>query len=160
MTGLLLAIVGSVIASSIGREPTIAVKIARVLLVVSGLRVAAQGLIPAELANGVADIGSPYTRGHFVSGLVTGAAWLLGALLLVAPMRRDAEWRGLYVIGILLVAPTIAASMTLRGVLDAGLAQRTGNAIFMVWYVLMSVNLIRLGKRSEVPAGDGRAPAV
>lgn len=157
VTGVLAAIVGGTIAGSIGREPSIAAKIARVLLVIAGLGIAAQGVFPAEMVNGVVDIGSPSTRAHFLSGLATGVAWLLGVLALVGPMRRDATWRGLYLANIVLAGLTIVASLTLRGLLDAGLAQRIGNAIFMVWYVLMSMKLVGLDGR-RAPA-DGTAAA-
>jgi hypothetical membrane protein len=54
-------------------------------------------------------------------------------------------------ISLALVGGTVArsvlvllASLTLRGALPDGLAQRTGNVIFMSWFVLMSGKLIAL----------------
>jgi len=95
--------------------------LSRLLLVLSGLAIAGQGVFPADMTNGVADITSPYTRGHF--------------------MKRSAQWRGLRLISIVLVLLALVASFALRGALPDGLAQRLGNAIFFLWFVLMSLRL-------------------
>lgn len=94
VTGLLLAVVGNVIARSIDGKKSVSIIISRVMLIVAGLAIAGQGLIPAAMTDGVADISSPYTQGHFISSLVSGGAWILGALFLVGPMRHSREWRG------------------------------------------------------------------
>ena len=86
--GLLLAIVGAVIARAANTTPSLLRTLCAVLLVLSGLAIVGQGVMPAEMANGVADVTSASTRGHFISSLVSGAAWAVGALLLVGPMRR------------------------------------------------------------------------
>ena len=124
--------------------------LSRLLLVLSGLAIAGQGVIPAEMTNGVADITSPYTRGHFISSLISGAAWAIGALLLLGPMKRSPEWHDWYIVTIVLVSLTLVASFALRGVLPDGLAQRVGNASFLIlmsscmWFVLMSLKLMQL----------------
>jgi hypothetical membrane protein len=142
--GLLLALAGGVIAHSISREQSLLRSLSRLLLVLSGLAIAGQGVIPAEMTNGVADITSPYTRGHFISSLISGAAWAIGALLLIGPMKRSPEWHDWYIVSIVLVSLTLVASFALRGVLPDGLAQRVGNAIFFMWFVLMSLKLMQL----------------
>jgi hypothetical membrane protein len=142
--GALLALAGATIARAANPEPSPSRTLATVLLVLCGLAVAGQGLMPAEMANGVADVTSASTRGHFISSLVSGAAWALGALLLVGPMKRNPNWRSLYIASAVLVVLTLLASFTLRGTLPDGLAQRIGNAFFCVWFILMSLKLIRL----------------
>ena len=159
LTGLLLTVVGAVVAGAVGRRKSTASSIARLLLILAGIAIAGQGLIPAEMVDGVADIESPYTRGHFVSSLVSAGAWVLGALLLVGPMKRDARWRGWSMVSIALVLLTVVAAVTLRGALPAGLAQRLGNAVFLSWYVLMSLKLIWLGSESSVGQDEARRAA-
>jgi hypothetical membrane protein len=145
--GLLLALAGRGIAHSISREKSWSTRLAGSLLFLAGLAIAAQGVIPADMTNGVADTTSPYTRGHFISSLVSAAAWAAGVILLIGPMKRSPSWYGWHVVSIVVVVLTLGASLTLRGALPDGLAQRLGNAIFFVWFVLMSVKLIQLGRR-------------
>lgn len=144
VTGLTLAVVGDAIARSVGGESAFFVNLSRVMLIVAGLAIACQGLMPAAMIDGVADISSPSTQRHFISSLASGGAWILGALFLVGPMRRSSEWRGWHLITIGLVVLTVLASLALRSVLPDGLAQRLGNAIFMAWYVLASLKLVSL----------------
>jgi len=155
VTGLLLAVVGAVLAGAVGPKRSIAVSAARLMLILAGIALVGQGLIPAEMVDGAADIESAYTRGHFLSSLVTGLAWMIGASLLVRPMSRNERWRGWHVVGIALMLLTIAAAITLRDALPAGLAQRLGNVGFFAWYVLMSVKLVRSGAEA---AGNDEAP--
>ncbi len=143
--GVLLAIAGGVIAQSIGLERSRMINLACVLLVVAGLAIAGQGVFPAEMKGGAADITSPSTLRHFIFSLLSGAAWALGALLLVGPMKRSLNWRGWHIVSIVLVVLTLIASLTLRGVMPDGLAQRTGNIFFFAWYLTMSAKLIKLG---------------
>lgn len=141
--GFLFALVGATIARAANPQPSLSRTLATVLLVLCGLAVAGQGVMPAEMTNGVADIASASTRAHFVSSLISGAAWAAGALVLVGPMKRNPHWHSLYIVSAVLVALTIIASLTLRGALPDGLAQRIGNAFFCIWFILMSLNLIR-----------------
>jgi len=157
--GLLLALAGGVIAHSISREQSLLRSLSRLLLVLSGLAIAGQGVIPAEMTNGVADITSPYTRGHFISSLISGAAWAIGALLLIGPMKRSPEWHDRYIVSIVLVSLTLVAPFALRGVLPDGLAQRVGNAIFLMWFVLMSLKLMQLRGNGSGTARVGGAGA-
>lgn len=142
--GVLLAIVGGVIARAANTTPSPLRMLATVLLVLSGLAIAGQGAMPAEMVNGVADVTSASTRGHFISSLVSGAAWAVGALLLVGPMKRNPNWRDLHIVSVVLVVLTLVAAFALRGTLPDGLAQRIGNAFFCIWFVVMSLRLIRL----------------
>lgn len=142
--GLLLALTGGVVAHAIDREKSWSGNLSRLLLVLAGLAIAGQGVIPAEMTNGVADITSPYTRGHFISSLVSGAAWAIGVLLLIGPMSRNPEWRRWRLVSLVLVVLAFVASFSVRGTLPDGLAQRLGNAIFSAWFVLMSLKLIQL----------------
>jgi len=142
--GALLAIAGATIARTANPEPSLSRALATALLVLSGLAVAGQGVMPAEMINGVADVASTSTRGHFVSSLISGAAWAVGALLLVGPMKRNPSWQGLHVLSAVLVVLTLVASFALRGTLPDGLAQRIGNAFFCAWFILMSLKLVRL----------------
>jgi hypothetical membrane protein len=157
--GLLLALAGGAIARSIGREQSRLRSLAGGLLVLSGLAIAGQGVIPADMTNGVADITSPYTRGHFISSLVAAAAWSIGVLLLTGPMKRSPEWRSLRIVSIVLVLLALVASFALRGTLPDGLAQRLGNAIFFTWFVLTSLKLMQLRSdgSSNVHTGAGAA---
>jgi hypothetical membrane protein len=144
--GILLAVVGAAIARSANSTPSLSRAFATSLLVLSGLAVAGQGLLPAVMANGVADITSPWTRGHFVSSLISGAAWAVGALMLIGPMKRNPDWRGLHLVSLLMLAFAVAASFALRGRVPDGLAQRIGDAFFCIWFVLMSWRLMTIGK--------------
>lgn len=141
--GALLAITGSTIARAAHAAPSLSRTLATVLLALSGLAVAGQGVMPAEMVNGVADVTSASTRGHFISSLISGAAWAVGALLLVGPMKRHPHWRGLHIVSIVLVLLTLVASFALRGTLPDGLAQRIGNAFFCIWFVVMSLRLMK-----------------
>ena len=145
--GVLLAVVGAAIARTANTDSSLSRTLATVLLALSGLAVAGQGIIPAEMVNGVADITSTSTRGHFISSLISGAAWAVGALLLVGPMKRNPNWQGLHIVSVVLVVLTLFAALTLRGTLPDGLAQRIGNAFFCAWFVVMSLKLIRLAPR-------------
>jgi hypothetical membrane protein len=156
--GVLLAIAGAAIARSANTEASLSRTFATALLVVSGLAVAGQGVVPAEMVNGAADISSASTQGHFVSSLISGAAWAAGALLLVGPMRRNPNWRGLHIVSAVLVVLTLVASLALRGAIPDGLAQRIGNAFFCAWFVLMSLKLLSLEPRvadAKHSAGTG-----
>jgi uncharacterized protein YhhL (DUF1145 family) len=97
----------------------------------------------------VADITSASTRGHFISSLVSAAAWAAGALLLVAPMKRNPAWQGIHIVNGVLVVLALVASLALRGALPDGLAQRIGNSFFCAWFVLMSLRLVSLGSATE-----------
>ena len=119
------------IARTVIIQPSIFRIVVTLLLVVSGLGVASQGVIPAEMVNGVANVASASTRGHFISSLISAAAWAIGAFLLVRPMRRSSSWRGLHLISIGLVALTLASAIFLRGIVPDGLAQRIGNGLFL-----------------------------
>ena len=156
--GVLLAVVGGAIARTANEEPSLSRAVATVLLVVSGLAVAGQGVMPAEMINGVADVTSASTRAHFISSLVSGAAWAVGALLLVAPMRRNPNWQGLYLVSVILVVLTFVASFALRGTLPDGLAQRIGNALFCAWFIVMSLKLVLLESQAvkAKPSVGGR----
>jgi hypothetical membrane protein len=142
--GVLLALTGATIARTANPEPSLSRTLATVLLVLCGLAVAGQGVMPAEMANGVADVTSTSTRAHFVSSLISAAAWALGALLLVGPMKRNPNWQSLYIVSPVLVLLTLLTSFALRGALPDGLAQRIGNAFFCGWFILMSLKLVRL----------------
>ena len=144
--GILLAIVGATIARAANPEPSPSRTLATVLLALSGLAIAGQGLMPAEMANGVADVTAASTRGHFISSLISGGAWAVGALMLVGPMKRNPDWRGLHIASIMLVVLTLASAFLLRGMLPDGLAQRVGNGFFCAWFILMSLKLVRLGQ--------------
>src|SRR5262245_27748239 len=78
--GVLLAIVGATIARTANTTPSPSRTVATILLVVSGLAIAGQGIMPAEMVNGVADVTSGSTRGHFISSLLAAVAWVVGAL--------------------------------------------------------------------------------
>jgi hypothetical membrane protein len=155
--GLLLAWAGGVIAQSIGREQSKVRSLAGLLLALSGLAIAVQGVLPADMTNGVADITSPYTRGHFISSLVAAAAWSIGVLLLTGPMKRSPEWRRLRIVSIVLVLLAVVASFALRGTLPDGLAQRLGNAVFFAWFVLTSLKLMQLRSDGSSAVRTGSA---
>ena len=142
--GVLLAVVGVTIAREAQGTPSVSRTVATLLLAVSGLAVAGQGLMPAEMINGVADVTSASTRAHFVSSLISGAAWIVGALMLVRPMSRNPHWKGLHIVSIVLVVLVVAASIVLQGTFPDGLAQRIGNTFFCLWFVVMSIRLISL----------------
>jgi hypothetical membrane protein len=142
--GALLALAGATIARTVNPKPSVSRTFATALFVLCGLAVAGQGVFPAAMANGVADVTSASTRGHFISSLLSGATWAIGALVLVGPMKRNPNWHSLYIVSAALVALTLVASFTLRGALPDGLAQRIGNAFFCIWFILMSLKLVRL----------------
>jgi hypothetical membrane protein len=158
--GTLLAIVGATIVRAANPEASLSRILATVLLVVSGLAIAGQGVFPAEMANGVADVASASTRAHFISSLVSGVAWAIGALLLVGPMKRNPAWKSLRFVSLVLVVLTVVAAFALRGTLPDGLAQRVGNAFFCAWFVLMSLKLISLEPQSEAEQSVGARGAV
>ena len=76
-------------------------------------------------------------------------------------MKRNPNWRSLYIVSVGLVVLTLAASLSLRGALPDGLAQRIGNAFFWAWFVVMSLKLVSLGTHETgVPALSGRASSM
>lgn len=147
--GILVAISGVAIARAAATEASPSRAVASVCLALSGLAVAGQGLVPAAMSNGVADVTSLSTMGHFISSLVSGIAWAVGALTLVGPMKRNPRWKRLHVVSVALVVLGLMAALTLRGALPDGLAQRIGNAFFCAWYLVMSLRLMTLDARAE-----------
>ena len=145
--GILLAVTGATIAHAANAERSASRTLAMGLLLLSGLAIAGQGVMPAAMTNGIADVTNPSTRAHFISSLISAAAWALGALLLVRPMSRNPSWRSLHLVSPALVVMTLVAAIGLRGLVPDGLAQRIGNAGFCAWFILMSWRLVRLGKR-------------
>jgi hypothetical protein len=100
------------------------------------------------MQNGVVLVTSPYTKGHFIMSLIHGIAWMVAALMLIRPMRRNPDWRGFaYVNGALVVA-TLAASFALRGRLSDALVQRIAGAVYFAWFVVMSLRLIQIGNKN------------
>jgi hypothetical membrane protein len=150
--GILLAVTGAAIAHAANANRSLSRTLAIGSLLLSGLAIAGQGIMPAAMSNGIADITNASTRGHFISSLISGGAWALGALLLVRPMRRDPFWRDLHLVSAALVILTFGAAIGLRGMVPDGLAQRIGNAGFCAWFILMSWRLVRLAKRAEATA--------
>jgi hypothetical protein len=148
---MLLAVAGSAIAASVDSKRSLSGTLARWLLVVSGLAIAGQGLIAAKMANGVAVVTSWNTRCHFIMSLISGLAWLIGALLLALPMKRNPDWRGWGLISVALVLFAVVGAFTLQGRLPDGLAQRIVDAIYFAWFVSMSVRLIQLGDNRTDP---------
>jgi len=146
LPGLLIAISGAAIARAVSPGGSRVGLVATICLTLTGLAIAGQGLMPAAMVDGRVDITSLSTRGHFVSSLLTGLAWLAGALMLLAPMKRDPRWRAMRPISMVLIVLALVASFTLRGVLPPGLAQRTGNLIVCLWFVTMSMRMLSLSK--------------
>src|SRR5262245_48829352 len=143
--GILLAIAGGAIATSVEARPRRSV--AFWLLVISGLAFAGTGLSPAEIENGVALVTSPFTKGHFIMSLIHGIAWLIAALLLVRPMQRHPGWRNLTYVNVSLVVATLVAAFALRGRLSDALVQRIAGAIYFGWFVVMSARLIGVDRK-------------
>ena len=146
--GILLAITGATIARTANTQPSLSRTLATGFLLLAGLAIAGQGMMPATMVNGVADVTSTSTRGHFISSLVSAAAWAVGAFLLAGPMKRNPDWRGLSIVNVVLVVLALAAALSLRGALPDGLAQRIGNAFFWAWFVVMSLKLVSLSRAS------------
>ena len=142
--GIFLAIAGGVIAKSVSLGKSKVITLACVLLVLAGLAVAGQGIFPAEMKDGIANTASSSTRGHFLFSLLSGAAWALGALMLVRPMKRSPHWHGWHIVSATLVVLTVIISLSLRSVMPDGLAQRTGDVFFFAWFLIMSVKLLKL----------------
>jgi hypothetical membrane protein len=145
--GLLLAAEGRAIAVSVDSKQSRSGRIARWLLPLFGLAVAGQGFVPARMANGELIVTSWLTRGHLIMSLISAIAWVFATLMLVAPMKRDPNWRGLHIINLAAVLLVIAGSIALRGALPDGLVQRLIDAVVFAWFVLMSVKLVGLGTK-------------
>ena len=152
--GILLAVTGATIAHAANADRSVSRTLAIGSLLLSGLAIAGQGVMPAAMANGIADVTDASTRGHFISSLISGGAWALGVLLLLRPMRRNPFWRDLHVVSAALVVLTFGAAIGLRGMVPDGLAQRIGNAGFCAWFILMSWRLVRLDKRAGAAAPE------
>jgi hypothetical membrane protein len=146
--GLCLAVVGRALARTIGAGQERAGRVAASVLPLFGLGVAGQGLFPALMANGVPVIVSWHTRTHLIVSLVSGLAWMVGALCLIAPMRRNSEWGRWYLINIAAVLLAIAGSFGRGGGLPDGLVQRLVDAIVFAWFVTMSIKLIQASRKS------------
>jgi len=141
--GLCLAVAGRAIADAAGTNKTRSGRIAAWSLPLFGLGVAGQGVFPALMINGVPVITSWHTTAHLMISLISGLAWILAVLFLIAPMRRNSEWRRWYPINIAAVLLVIVGSFSRAGGLPDGLAQRAVDAIVFVWFILMSIRLIQ-----------------
>ena len=146
--GLCLAVVGRAIADTTDRKPRRSPRVAAWLLPLFGLGVAGQGLFPALMANGVPVITSWHTRTHLIISLISGFAWLVGVLFLIAPMRRNVEWGRWYLINIAAVLLAILGSFGRGGGLPDGLVQRVVDAIVFAWFVVVSIKLIQTSGKS------------
>lgn len=154
VTGVLVAATGAAIVHAV--EPKTAGRRigATTLFVLTGLAIAGQGALPADMANGLPDATSLHTRAHLISSVLSGLFWLIGIVVLLGAIRKNPDWRGVWVISMVFVALTLVASFTLRGVMPEGLAQRTGNLIVCAWYVIMSARLVQLGTRNSAGSAD------
>lgn len=147
--GAIFGLVGAVVARTAITRRSMYRTLAVLVFVIAGLGTVGQGLMAAKMVNGVADVTSISTRHHFISSLISGIAWAVGALMLVGPMKRNPSWRGLYKVNLVLVVLTIATSTALRGALPDGLAQRVGDGVFCAWFVVMSLKLMRVQQTPE-----------
>jgi len=100
------------------------------------------------MVNGVLVITSWHTRTHLIVSLISGFAWLIGVLLLIAPTRRNPEWGRWYLINIAAVLFAILGAFGRGGGLPDGLVQRVVDAIVFAWFVVMSIKLIRATRKS------------
>ena len=100
------------------------------------------------MVNGVPVITSWRTRTHLIISLISGFAWLIGVLLLIAPMRRNPEWSRWYLINIAAVLLAIVGSFGRGGGLPDGLVQRVVDAIVFAWFVVVSIKLIQVSGKS------------
>jgi hypothetical membrane protein len=150
--GLCLAVVGRAIADTIDAKQGRSGRVAAWLLPLFGLGAAGQGLFPALMANGVPVITSWHTRTHLIITLISGFAWLIGVLFLIAPMRRNAEWGRWYLINIAAVLLAIVGSFSRGGGLPDGLVQRVVDAIVFAWFVAVSIKLIQASRKIVAPA--------
>jgi hypothetical membrane protein len=148
--GLCLAFVSRRLGIAIDSEGTRSGRLATWLLPLFGVGVAGQGLFPALLENGAPVIMSWHTRVHLIISLVSGLAWVSGLLLLIMPMRRNADWRSLYVANVAAVLLVIVGSFGRGSGLPDGLVQRIVDAVVFTWFLLMSVRLVQLGTRKGV----------
>jgi hypothetical membrane protein len=146
--GFCLAVVGRAIADAINTNRARSGQVAAWLLPLFGLGVAGQGLFPALMVNGVPVITSWHTRTHLIVSLISGIAWLMGVLFLIAPMKRNSEWNRWYLINIAAVLLVIVGSFGRGGGLPDGLVQRVVDAIVFAWFVLMSIKLIQPSRNS------------
>ncbi len=150
--GLCLAVAGRAIAGTIDTSRRGSGRVAAWLLPLFGLGAAGQGLFPALMANGVPVITSWHTRVHLIISLISGLAWMIGVLCLIAPMRRNSEWSRWYLVNIAAVFLAIAGSFGRGGGLPDGLVQRVVDAVGFAWFVIMSIKLIQDSRKSVAPA--------
>ena len=148
--GLLLAIAGASLAASI--SPHGWKSAACWLLIISGLAFAGTGVFPAEMRDGAVLVASASTRGHFIMSLIHGIAWVIGAALLVAPMKRSADWRGWHIAHVALVVLVLVALFSLRGRLSDALVQRVAGLLYFAWFFVLSLRLFQLRRHSNVTA--------
>ena len=104
-------------------------------------------IVPVELQNGVLLLTSQYTTDHFFISVVYVIAWQLAALLLILSMRRNAEWCRLHIANGVLVALFVAPYFALSTSVPDALIERIAGAFYCAWIVVMSIKLIKLGKR-------------
>jgi len=140
--------VGRAIADTIDTKQGRSGRVAAWLLPLFGLGVSGQGLFPALVVNGIPVITSWHTRTHLIISLISGFAWLIGVLLLIAPMKRNPEWARWSLINIAAVVLTIVGAFGRGGSLPDGLVQRVVDAIVFAWFVVMSIKLIRASRKT------------
>lgn len=149
--GLSLAISGVAIARAV--EPSRPRSAGAMLLMASGLGFAGTGVIPAEMHGGSPDMESPYTMGHVIMTFVSAVPWLLAMFLLVGPMKRNAEWRALGNVSLVMGVLAIASFGLRATTLLPGVAQRIAFALYFLWFLVMSVRLLSVG----IPANRSAA---
>lgn len=147
--GLLFAVAGGAIAGSVGSKQSRKPIFARWLLIISGLAVAGQGIIPARMANGAVIITSWYTRGHLIMSFICGIAWVVAALMLIVPMKRTPDWQGWHILSITLVLLAVLGAFTLNRILPGGLVQRIIDSFYLGWFFLMSLRLVQISRTVE-----------
>jgi hypothetical membrane protein len=140
--GLCLALCGGAIARSV--EPSKRQSTSYLLLVASGLGFAATGIIPAEMRGGSPALDSPYTIGHIIMTFVSGVPWMAATFLLAGPMRRNVDWRVMGNVSLALGFIAIACLGLRATTILPGVAQRISFAVYFAWFLVMSIQLLRV----------------
>ncbi len=140
--GVLVSICGATIALKLGKRRDSLYW----LFVISGLGFAGAGALPAEMPNGSPDMESYWTIGHLLMTFVSAIPWVIAAFLLAHRARKLISNSSIviatYALALFAVSGllpnAIAPSISFLAE-NPGLGQRTGFAIYFIWFLVAGV---------------------
>lgn len=131
LPGLLAAGVAARLRRSLGHDAGWPARIGARLVLLSALAFAMQGLLPLDAA----DLDGPASQWHATAWMLWWIAFVPGAALLAAGLRRADGWRRLAPASALAAALVLWLAMLMPDAVAPGIAQRTGFVVWFGWWL-------------------------